>query len=168
MTFYTRDILISVFRFYVKSPFALFGLLFFRPLAIQQVISTFWYFVQISFRTLHISVLCHFDHMLFRPLGFLRSHFELWTFRTNVISTFQISVLGYSTHGLFEFISFRPSDFSILCYFNLRTFLSFVISTFGHFNKSHFQFWTFRTYVISKWNFRISTHWLFDSMLFRH
>ena len=65
--------------------------------------------------------------------------------------------------------------------FDLCTFRSYVISTFGYLTKIILTFWIFRTNVISKFGhfelisfrpskfsfYAISTHWLFDFMLFR-
>ena len=72
---------------------------------------------------------------------------------------------------------FRLTDFSILCHFHLGTFLSCVISTFGHFTENYFDLWTFRSNVISNLGlsvqrhfellYEISTFVLFDPMLFR-
>ena len=81
------------------------------------------------------------------------SHFELRNFRS---------------------LQFRLTDFSILCHFVLDTFLSFVISTFGHFTKTHFDLWAFRKNVNSNlglfgtMSFRIFMGFfiLFDLMLF--
>ena len=86
-------------------------------------------------------------------------HFILISFRPSEFSFYAISNLSprsspyretevYS--GLPErpeivrLMQFRLTDFSILCLFDLGTFLSYVILTFGNFTKNHFDLWTFR------------------------
>ena len=150
------------FPFDVISIHVLFGFMSFRPsdfsilcyLTYGKFIwgdYTFEHFVPMSSRTFDFSNQCI---STLRSLGIEQkviSTFALWTFCTDDISKF----------GLFG--SFRPLNFSILCYFDLKT-LPKVISTFGHFvrtfrsnvfsslryfTKRHFDFWTFRFNVIS-------------------
>ena len=118
------------------------------------------------FRLTDFSVLCHFDLCSFRsyvisPIGYLtKIILTFWIFRTNVISSI----------GLFGVMSFQPLFFSILCYFDLRTYNHKSIRPFGKFVPMLFRTWdfsvlchfdlrTFRSYVIS--TFSLSTFKLF-------
>ena len=66
-------------------------------------------------------------------------------------------------------MQFRLMDFSVLCHFDRRTFLSNVISTLWHFAKNHFALWTFRIKChfefFSFMSFRAL--WYFDLLTFR-
>ena len=139
-----RNYFISTFGkyTYAKSNFHLWT---FRTRSFR----TFWFYVISTFRFYDLWT-CHFDSRTF------------WFY---VISTFRL----FDVSILFRPRTFRSNFISKYWLFDSMSFRLFEILTFSHFTKSHFNFWTFCTTVVS--TVFAQGHFvngIFDFMSFRH